>query len=159
MRQTITLLLALFVSVAFAACGETPAGIDHESSAITPAGPPGHAPAKGVRDVVVDENPEAGWVFNAEPPYVTPAGFSLAESSLGSGSIHVDPITNAAGNAAKFILRYVPDSEILLSDFDGFSIDFLIDDAGSSFDANQFYVNFYALTPDPGDGGWYDCRF
>jgi hypothetical protein len=71
----------------------------------------------------------------------------------------VSPITNSSGNADKFILRYIPSSEILISDLDAFSIDFLIDDAGSNFHANQFYINVYALTPDPDDGSWYDCRF
>lgn len=108
----------------------------------------------------IDANPDDGWVFNAEPPFVTPAGFSGEEASIGSGSIHVEPITNVGGTDpnAKFILRYVPDSETLVEDFQSFSIDFLIDDDDSS-QVNQFYVNFYTLTPDPGDGSWYDCRF
>jgi hypothetical protein len=110
-------------------------------------------------DFIVNGNPDDGWVFNAEPPFVTAADFTADEASIGMGSLRVDPITNSAGNNAKFILRYVPDSEILASDLAAFSIDFLIDDAGTSTDANQFYINLYTLTPDPDDGSWYDCRF
>lgn len=108
--------------------------------------------------IVVDSNPDEGWAFNAEPPFVTPADYTTDEASIGIGSIHVEPITNSGGNQNKFILRYVSDSEILVSDFESFSIDFLIDDDDTS-QVNQFYINFYTLTPDPSDGSWYDCRF
>jgi hypothetical protein len=108
-----------------------------------------------VKDQVVD----GSWFFNAEPPYVTPAEFSTDESAIGLGSLHVLPITNDGDNNAKFILRYVPSVPIELADLDAFSIDFLIDELGTLFNASQFYVNLYTLTPDPTDGGWYDCRF
>lgn len=111
------------------------------------------------RPPIVSGNPDDSWVFNADEPYVTPAGFTTDEASTGTGSLHVEPITNSTSNHAKFILRYVPDSEISLLDLDDFSIDFLIDDAGTSYDVNQFYINLYTLTPDSDDGGWYDCRF
>lgn len=99
------------------------------------------------------------WVFNDEPPNVTPAAYTTDEASTGLGSLHVPSITNDTGNVEKFILRYVPPTEVVLDAFDGFSIDFLVDAAGSNTNPNQFYVNLYALTPDPDDGGWYDCRF
>lgn len=121
------------------------------------------AGASGIEgDGLVTANPDDGWAFNQEDPYTTPAGFTTAEASTGSGSLHVEPITNVGGvdANAKFILRYVPDAPILLSDLDAFSIDFLIDDAGTKFTPNQFYINLYTLTPDPDDGdSWFDCRF
>lgn len=153
MRQSLSVLLALFVCIAFAACEQSPVGMDGDSSALTPSGKPAHAHGP----VVVDENPDHDWGFNLEDPWVTPAAFSFDEANLGAGSIHVEPITNSGTSARKFILRY--ESVIAIADFGGFSIDFLIDDAGSSTDEEQFYVNVYTLTPDPDDGSWYDCRF
>jgi len=118
---------------------------------------PANAMAAGiVRDGTVFDD---SWVFNAEPPFVTPAYFSTEESSSGIGSLAVIPITNTTGNQAKFILRYVPATQILLSDLQQFSIDFLIDGEGTNLNPNQFYINLYTLTPDPADGSWYDCRF
>ncbi len=152
MRQFLTLFLALFIGVVFAACEQSPVGMDRDSSSLTPSGKPAHAHGP----VVVDENPEHDWGFNLEVPWVTPAAFSFDEASLGSGSIHVEPINNDTP-ARKFILRY--ESVIAISDFGGFSIDFLIDDEGSNTDEEHFYINVYTLTPDPDDGTWYDCRF
>lgn len=154
MRQFFALFLALFIGVAVTACEESPAGIQPDSTSLMPSGHPAH----GV--VTVDANPDEGWIFNRDPNNVTPAGFSFDEAVLGSGSVHADPITNAGavGNAAKFILEHFPDSPILVEDFGGFSIDFLIDDAGSNFDANQFYINVYTFV-DPPNGTFFDCRF
>lgn len=106
--------------------------------------------------VIVDGNPDDGWMFNPDPANVTPAGFTDVQASIGDGSIHVEPIQNVA-NAEKFILQYEPSSPILVKDFESFSIDFKIDGDQSKF--KQFYINFYVLTPDPNDGSWYDCRF
>lgn len=153
MRKFLTLSLASFIGVAFAACEQSPVGMDRDSSSLTPSGKPAHAHGP----VVVDENPEHGWIFNGETPYVTPAAFSFHEASIGSGSIHVEPITNGATANEKFILLREPAPPIAISDFGGFSVDFLIDGDGTKVE--QFYVNVYTLTPDPDDGGWYDCRF
>lgn len=158
MRHTLALLLILSVGVAFAACGESPVG-STDSSSLVPAGPPSHANNPGGA-VVVDANPDAGWAFNIDPNNFTPAGFSFGAAQIGAGSLHADPITNGppSGNAAKFILAYAPDGGIVIGDFGGFSIDFLIDPDGTSFDEDQFYINVYAFM-DPPNGTFYDCRF
>lgn len=158
MRRFIVLLLAPFV-VLFAACGETPVESPLGSSGLTPAGPPSHANNPG-GPVVVDANSEAGWIFNRDASNATPAGFSFGAAQIGSGSLHAEPITNGPpnGNASKFILEYFPDAGIAIGDFGGFSIDFLIDPDGTSFPANQFYINVYT-SMNPPNGGFYDCRF
>lgn len=107
--------------------------------------------------VVVNTNPDDGWTYNPDPANATPAGFATDEASIGIGSLHAAPITNGT-NAQKFILTYVPGSEILIEDLEQFSIDFLIDDEGLS-KVNQFYVNLYTFAPAPSDGTYYDCRF
>lgn len=108
----------------------------------------------------VDTNPEHGWGFNVDAENVTAADFTSEQASIGSGSIGVEPIDNVPSNAEKFILRYVPAETIDTADFEGFSIDFLIDPSAANTDPNQFYVNVYTITDDPSDTtSWYDCRY
>lgn len=153
MRQSFSLLLALFVSVAFAACEQTPVGMDGDSSSLTPSGKPAHAHGP----VVVDENPDHRWIFNRDQDNFTPAGFTFDAAVLGAGSLHADPITGSG--SAKFILEYGnPDDDNLgipVSDFGGFSIDFLVDGVNNPV---QFYINVYTFM-DPPNGTFYDCRF
>lgn len=156
MRPLLALLLALTVGVAFAACGESPVGTGTGGSLVPAGGPPAHAAPQAHRIVTVDANPDNGWVYNPDPGNATPTEFSFDEAVLGAGSIHGLPLPSDP--AAKFILVYAPDSPVSISDFGGFSIDFLIDDAGTNYDVDQFYVNVYTLT-DPSHDVYYDCRF
>lgn len=154
MRQLLALFIASFIGVAFAACEQSPVGMDRDSSALTPSGKPAHAHGP----VVVDENPEHGWIFNRDFTNFTPAAFSFDEASLGSGSLHAEPITSPP--AAKLILEYYPNPAIPVSNFGDFSIDFLIDgsEGATDNDAQHFYINVYTLF-NPDLGGWSDCRF
>ena len=110
-------------------------------------------PATADTTVRVDENNEAGWVFNPDPNNATDWEFSLDASSIGTGSLMAGPI--GANAAEKFIAA--KSVGLPVSDVTSISYDFQIAGNGTVSDANEFYLNVYANI-DASDN-FYDCRF
>jgi hypothetical protein len=111
-------------------------------------------PAAASADTVkVRQDGDAGWDFNPDPANATPYHFSLAEASIGAGSLFVEPIGSTP--AHKFIANYPMGT--LVSDLQSLSYDFMIAGNGTIADANEFYLNVY--TNYPSSSTFYDCRF
>lgn len=103
----------------------------------------------------VDENPEAGWVFNPDANNATPFQFTTAEQSIGTGSLEVLPIAAVPG-ARKFIAA-LP-LGVAVSDLTSIAYDFKIGGlTGNANDAKDFYLNVYANIDN--SDNFYDCRF
>lgn len=66
MRASVSLPLVLFVFVAFAACEQSPVGMDGDPSALTPSGKPAHAAAPTITVGGEVSNWESGTYF--DPP-------------------------------------------------------------------------------------------
>ena len=97
----------------------------------------------------------SGWMFNRDASNATPYSLSLAQRSIGGGSLYVEPIAASPG-AKKFIAE-----QFLAAPADSLqsiSFDFLIAGTGTAADATDFYVNVYTLLPDTTQT-FYDCRF
>lgn len=111
-----------------------------------------------VGDTAVGVN-EPGWLFNRDVSTSTPFEFNTDESSIGQGSIYVQPITNDSAFTIKdkFIAEYFYLSSA--DDFESFSYDFQIAGSGGAGDANKFYLNVYANLPTSSVDNFYDCRF
>lgn len=111
------------------------------------------ASAGAATTVRVDENGDAGWLFNRDASTSSPYQFTTAQSSIGTGSLEVLPI--GANPADKFIAEQFLAAPV--SSLQSISYDFLIGGNGTATDANDFYLNVYA-TIDNSDT-FYDCRF
>jgi hypothetical protein len=103
----------------------------------------------------VDANGVGGWAFNPDPNTATPYEFSIAEESIGAGSLFVPPIAASPGSD-KFIAG-LPIG-ILISDLDAISYDFFVDSLGAG-DFQHFYINVYTTLPTSPPDKFYDCRF
>jgi hypothetical protein len=108
----------------------------------------------GSGTIKVQKNGDGNWAFNPDAANATPYEFSLAQRSIGGGSLYVEPI--GPPNAHKFIANQPMGT--LVSDLQSISYDFLIAGNGDSGDAEQFYLNVYTFMPTP-NGTFYDCRF
>lgn len=108
-------------------------------------------------DTAAGEN-QPGWLFNRDLSTQTPFHFTLAEASIGDGSLYIEPITNSLnGNADKFIAEYF--SGAAMADITSFSYDYLIGAGGTPADANEFYLNVYANFGTSSPDKFYDCRY
>jgi len=98
------------------------------------------------------ENQE-GWMFGRDSNNQTPFAFSGADSSIGTGSLYVAPISGTPASnkliAENFLL-----SEI--ADIDSISYDYKL---GPLTAANQFYMNVYMNFGDTSPTKFYDCRY
>jgi hypothetical protein len=113
------------------------------------------AVAKPDKPVKVNANGDAGWMFARDLANATPYSFSLAQRTLGAGSLFVEPIS--ATPAHKFIAEQ-PMNNSLVSDLQSISYDFLIAGNGTAADEDDFYLNVYTHYPTPVNG-FFDCRF
>jgi hypothetical protein len=104
--------------------------------------------------VVVGQSGDAGWTFNPDPANATPYAITTEEASIGNGSIHVAPIVNAGTGQQKFI-GALDTPAVPVSDFGGFSFDFMIE--GDASDAEHFYANVYVNSPT--GTGFGQCRY
>lgn len=102
---------------------------------------------------VVTPTGTQGWIFNPDPTNATPYEFNNNKSSIGAGSLFVNPID--ATPAHKFIAA--KPLNIPAASLSSVSYDFLIAGNGTAASANQFYLNVYANLP--GSTTYYDCRF
>lgn len=109
-------------------------------------------PGPGV--VLVQEDGDADWLFNRDASTSSPYTFSLAQRSIGGGSLYVEPI-DGSQPADKFIAEQF--SGGLVADLSSISYDFLIAGSGDAGDASHFYLNVYTRLP--GSTTFYDCRF
>jgi hypothetical protein len=112
------------------------------------------AAAKPDKPVKVSANGDAGWQFARDPANATPYSFSLAERTIGGGSLFVEPIS--ATPAHKFIAEQPMNSPV--SDLQSISYDFLIAGTGAASDEDDFYLNVYAFYPTPVNT-FFDCRY
>ena len=103
----------------------------------------------------VDSDGDSGWAFNPAPANATEYEFSTEYESIGSGSLHVLPISGA--NAKKFIAAKELGTPV--SDLTSISFDFMIDPDGTVGPTTykQFYANVYVNLP--GSTTFYDCRY
>ena len=104
--------------------------------------------------VVVTEKGATGDLSIPEygEPSTTPTTFTAAASSIGSGSLLVEPIGSAP--ADKFI-GYVAYDGMPASEFESLSVDFQL--ASGIEDVQDFYLNVYAIT-EAGET-FYNCRY
>lgn len=98
---------------------------------------------------------QPGWLFNRDISTSTPFEFNTDESSIGVGSLYVEPI--GANAADKFIAENFLNTPI--ADVNSITYDFLIGTGGTAADANQFYLNVYANFGVSDDFKFYDCRY
>ncbi len=96
-----------------------------------------------------------GWLFNRDTSTDTPFEFNTDESSIGDGSLYVEPISSNASD--KFIGENFINAQV--ADVNSISYDFQIGDAGEESDANQFYMSVYANFGVSDDNKFYDCRY
>ena len=103
----------------------------------------------------VSADGDSGWDFNPDPVNETPYEFSTEYESIGSGSLHVLPIS--AVPAKKFIAAKELGTPV--SDLTSLSFDFMIDPEGTvgATTYKQFYANVYVNLPS--SSTFYDCRF
>ena len=105
-------------------------------------------------DTAAAEN-DPGWMFNRDPGNTTPYEFTYDESSIGSGSVYIEPI--GANPADKFIAELFAVTEI--ADLHSLTYDFLIGAGGDASDEHEFYLNVYANFGESDDLKFYDCRY
>lgn len=105
----------------------------------------------------VSADGDSGWDFNPDPVNATPYEFTTEEESIGSGSLHVQPLP--ATPPQKFIGQKTLGT--LVSDLTSISFDFLIDDAGvvGPTTYKQFYANVYVNLPTSDPNKFRDCRY
>ncbi|MGH9032599.1 MAG: hypothetical protein ACRDZV_10775 [Acidimicrobiia bacterium] len=101
----------------------------------------------------VDENGEAGWLFNPDPGNATDFEFSLEQASIGTGSAKGGPIGPAAAE------KLIGGKELGLpvTDLSSIAYDFLVAGNGTAASGKHFYLNVYANIDD--SDNFYDCRF
>lgn len=104
--------------------------------------------------VKVNQDGDAGWDFARDQNNAVPYEMSLAQRSIGAGSLSVPPIAGAP--ARKFIAEQVIAAPA--SSVSAIAFDFLIAGNGTPADANDFYLNVYTLLPGTAQT-YYDCRF
>lgn len=110
------------------------------------------------------ENGSEGWWFNRDPRTKSPYQFTNDESSIGTGSLYVEPIANnytdeedKLGNDKFIAENFVWQA---IDDFESVSYDFMVagEDKTSS-DAQHFYMNVYVNKPGSPANKYYDCRY
>ena len=98
---------------------------------------------------------QPGWLFNRDVSTSTPFEFNTDESSIGSGSLYIQPIgTNPAD---KFIGENFINTAV--ADINSISYDFKIGNGGAASDENQFYMSVYANFGESDEFKFYDCRY
>ncbi len=108
-------------------------------------------------DTADGENQE-GWLFNRDQNTQTEYEFTTNESSIGDGSLYVEPIDGSInGDNDKFIGEYFLLEET--ANVDSVSYDFMIGDGGEASDANEFYMNVYANYGESDPEKYYDCKY
>jgi hypothetical protein len=105
-------------------------------------------------DTAAGEN-QPGWLFSRDPSTATPYEFNTDASSIGVGSLYVNPI--GANAADKFIAENFVLS--LIADVESLSYDFKIGAGGTEADKVHFYMNVYANFGESNPLKFYDCRY
>lgn len=107
-------------------------------------------------DTATAEN-EPGWLFNRDADTQSPYQFVLGTSTIGTGSLFINPITNSInGDDDKFIAELFLLSPI--AELDSLSYDFNIAAVDAS-DENEFYMNVYANFGTSSPDKYYDCKY
>jgi len=107
-------------------------------------------------DTATGEN-EPGWLFNRDANTQSPYEFVLGTSTIGTGSLFINPITNSInGSNDKFIAELFLLSPI--AELDSLTYDFNIA-AVDATDENEFYMSVYANFGVSGSTKYYDCRY
>jgi len=107
-------------------------------------------------NTAVGEN-QPGWLFNRDTSTQSPYSFVLGTSTIGTGSLFINPITNTGnGNNDKFIAELFLLSPI--AQLDSLSYDFNIA-AVDATDENEFYMSVYANFGSSSSTNYYDCRY
>ncbi len=100
----------------------------------------------------------SGWLFNRDLNTQSPFIFTTDQTSIGNGSLYVEPISNTINdNNDKFIGELFLDEAI--AGIGSISYDFLIGSGGDETDANEFYLNIYANFGDSEFDKYYDCKY
>lgn len=102
----------------------------------------------------VSEN-SPGWMFNRDASTATPYAFDNAQSSIGSGSLHILPI--GANASDKMVAENFINTPI--TNVNGISYDFKIGAGGLATQEEQFYMSIYANFGVSDDFKFYDCRY
>lgn len=98
---------------------------------------------------------QPGWLFNRDVSTSTPYEFNTDQSSIGSGSLYVQPIgVNAAD---KFVAENFVNTPV--ANVNSISYDFQIGSGGLATQEEQFYMNIYANFGVSPDDKFYDCRY
>lgn len=107
-------------------------------------------------DTATAEN-QPGWLFNRDTSTQSPYSFVLGTSTIGTGSLFINPITNTInGNNDKFIAELFLLSPI--AELDSLTYDFNIA-AVDANDENEFYMSVYANFGSSSSTKYYDCRY
>jgi len=111
------------------------------------------APASADTTITVDQNGEAGWVFNPDPANATAFEFSTEQASIGNGSAKGGPIGTAPAE------KLIGGKELGLpvTDLSSIAYDFLVAGNGTAASGKHFYLNVYANIDN--STNFYDCRF
>jgi hypothetical protein len=98
---------------------------------------------------------QPGWLFNRDASTSSPFEFNMAEASIGTGSLYVEPIGVNASD------KFIGENFLLtpVADVNSLSYDFQIGSGGSASDANHFYMNVYANFGESDPLKFYDCRY
>ena len=115
------------------------------------AAPAAAAPDKPVK---VSADGDGGWGLATDPGNAVPYGFTLAQRTIGGGSLEVPPI---AGAPAKKFIATLP-LGIPVDASQSLSYDFRMSGLTGPTSHKQFYLNVYAEYPVP-QNAFYDCRF
>ena len=94
-----------------------------------------------------------GWIFNRDAGNATPIQFVGGTSSVGAGSLYVEPLSDTV--AAK---KFIGENFIFtkMSDLSTISVDYKL---GPATSATQVYMNVYANYGSSADNNYYDCRY
>lgn len=127
------------------------------SDPVTPTEPEFSTTTVVVTESTASVENQLGWLFNRDTSTQSPYAFVLGTSTVGTGSLFIEPIANNInGPSDKFIGEL-----FLLAPISGISkisYDFNIASTSVS-DADQFYVNLYTNFGTSSSTKYYDCRY
>jgi hypothetical protein len=106
-------------------------------------------------DTATGEN-QPGWMFNRDPGTATPFEFNGGASSIGFGSLYVQPIQNVV-RQDKFVGELFMLSP--LADVESISFDFKIGASDMAGKFRQFYMNVYTNRNGTPVTNFYECRY
>jgi hypothetical protein len=117
------------------------------------------APASADTTIKVDQNGEAGWLFNPDPANLTDFAFTTEQASIGTGSAKGGPIGPGGAGAGTGAEKLIGGKELGLpvTDLSSIAYDFLVAGNGTAASGKHFYLNVYANIDN--STNFYDCRF